>query len=345
MRPADLTSIEIADLLSRMYAVDHSNPDATSQQQRIELADHLGTPAGAGALAVLLHELGRIALAARLYLYDKDGNPPRQVVMHLCAELLAKSLGICDNTLREWTAQLTAVGFVSARQHFTSMTGKDGQRMTAVDGTLYAVRLAPGHTARLKYRDYKRQYRDLDADKAAGRTAFNAIANADKRFEEAKNLECVVDDQNFIEGSPDPVNQRQAELLEQLKRWAVIPGNIDLQNPLKHDPAINDAAEAERLLNGVQDVVFLLPTLLEAHKSKRAALVGMMGAALARDLKDSHSRLYYCKVIWQAWQAEIEGRDGLQALAVELQRLEVDRREWKGLRRPAALLAARLRAA
>lgn len=301
--------------------------------------------AGAGALAVRLYELARLFLAARLYLYDKNGKPPKQVVMHLCAELLAKSLGVCDNTMREWTAQLTAQGFVFARHHYTSMTGKDGQRMTAVDGTLYAVSLAPGHTARLRYRDYKRQYRDLDADKAAGRTAYNAITNAEKRFKEAQILECVQDDQNFIDGSPDPVGQMQAELLEQLRRWAVIPGNIDTQNPLKHDPAINDATQAERLLNGLQDVVFLLPTLLEAHKSKRAALVGMMGAALARDLKDAHSRLYYCKVIWQAWQAEIEGRDGLQALAAELQRLEVDRREWKGLRRPAALLAARLRAA
>ncbi len=301
--------------------------------------------AGAGALAVRLYELARVFLAARLYLYDKDGNPPKQVVMHLCAELLAESLGICDNTMREWTTQLTAKGFVYARHHYTSMTGKDGQRMTAVDGTLYAVSLAPGHTARLRYRDYKRQYRDLDADKAAGRTAHNAILNAERRFKEAQILECVQDDQFFIEGSSNPTGQMQAELLEQLRRWAVIPGNIDTQDPLKHDPAINDAAQAERLLNGVQDVVFLLPTLLEAHKSKRAALVGMMGAALARDLKDAHSRLYYCKVIWQAWQAEIEGRDGLQALAAELQRLEVDRREWKGLRRPAALLAARLRAA
>ncbi|CAM3556601.1 hypothetical protein DESA109040_16220 [Deinococcus saxicola] len=131
--------------------------------------------------------------------------------------MLAESLGICDNTLREWTAQLQAAGYLYACQHFTSMTGKDGQRMTAVDGMLYAVRLAPGHTACLRYRDYKRQYRDRDADKAAGRTAFNAIANADRRFEEAKNLECVVDDQNFTAGSPDPMNQRRAELLEQLR--------------------------------------------------------------------------------------------------------------------------------
>lgn len=289
-------------------------------------------PAGAGALAV------------RLYLYGKDGQPPRQVVMHLCAELLARSLGICDHTLREWTAQLQAAGYLYARAHYTTAT-LDGQQVTAIDGMLYAVRLAPDHTARLRYRDYKRQYRDLDADRAAGRTAHNAIQNAAKRFEEARIAECVVDDENFIEGSPDPTGQMQAELLEQLRRWAVIPGNVTTQNPLKPDPALIGADETERLLNGVQDVVFLLPTLLEAHKSKRAALVGMMGAALARDLEDTHSRLYDCKVIWQAWQAEIEGRDGLQALTAELQRLQVDRREWKGLKRPAALLASRLRAA
>ncbi|GGO36805.1 hypothetical protein HNQ08_004742 [Deinococcus humi] len=300
-------------------------------------------PAGAGALAVRLDELSRIFLAARLYLYGKDGQPPKQVVMHLCAELLARSLGICDNTLREWTAQLQAAGYLFARAHYTTAT-LDGQRVTAIDGMLYAVRLVPSHEARLRYRDYKRQYRDLDADRAAGRTAHNAIRNAERRFEEARITECVVDDENFIEGSPDPTGQMQAEMFEQLRRWAVIPGNVTTQNPLKADPALIGADEAERLLQSVQDVVYALPLLLEAHKSRRTALVGMMGAALARDLKDHHSRLYYCKVIWQAWQAEIEGRDGLQALAAELQRLEVDRREWKSLRRPAALLATRLQA-
>jgi hypothetical protein len=300
--------------------------------------------AGAGALAVLLHDMARVALAARLYLYDKDGHPPKQMLVHQSAEMIAKALGICANTLREWTAQLTAVGFLYARAHYTTTT-LEGERVTAIDGMLYAVRLAPGHTARLRYRDYKRQYRDLDADRAAGRTAHNAIANAERRIEEAQNLECVQDGENFIEGSRDSMNQMQAEMMEQLRRWAVIPGNVSTQNPLKADPAIIGPDEVERRLRGVQDVVFMLSTLLEAHKSKRAALVGMMGAALARDLNDAHSRLYYCKVIWQAWQAEIEGRDGLQALAAELQRLEVDRREWKGLRRPAALLAARLQAA
>lgn len=43
MRRADLTSIEIADLLSQMYTADHGGQDdAPSRQQRTELADYLG---------------------------------------------------------------------------------------------------------------------------------------------------------------------------------------------------------------------------------------------------------------------------------------------------------------
>lgn len=43
MRPAHLTSVEIADLLSQMYAADCGNADDTpSLEQRTELADDLG---------------------------------------------------------------------------------------------------------------------------------------------------------------------------------------------------------------------------------------------------------------------------------------------------------------
>ena len=300
--------------------------------------------AGAGALAAGLHELARIGLATRLYLYGKDGQPPKQIVLHLCAELLAEALGVSENTLRDWTTQLRKAGYLSACPHYTTTT-VDGKQVTVVDGMLYAIRLAPDHTARLRYQDYKRAYRNLDADRAAGRTAYNAIANAAKRAEEAQISEGVQDGEKNTEGSSTPSGQIQAELLEQLRRWAVIPGNITTQNPLKADPAVINPDEAAKRLGGVQDVVHALSTLLDVHASKRAALIGIMGAALARDLDDQHSRAYYCKIIWLAWQAELEGRDGLQALGAELQHLEVDRREWKGLRRPAALLAARLRAA
>lgn len=124
-----------------------------------------------------------------------------------------------------------------------------------------------------------------------------------------------------------------------------VPDYCTLENPLNADPEVIRPEEVAELLNGVQDVVYLLPTLAAAHASKRAALVGIMAATIARDLGDHKSRNYFCKIIWQAWQDELEGRSGLQHLAAQLQRLEVDRREWKELRNPAALLAARLRAA
>ena len=304
--------------------------------------------AGAGALAMLLDEYARTALAHRLYLYDQEsGQPPRQIVLHLCAELIAATLKISENTLRDWTAQLTEAGHLYARAHKTTAT-LEGEQKTVVDGMLYAVRLAPGHEARLRYEDYKRQYRDLDADRAAGRTAYNAIRNAQRRAEElaeAEKLNAVLDGEKNTEGSQDLTGRVQAELREQLRRWAVIPGNITLENPLNADPAVFSPEEVAARLNGVQDVVYLLPTLTEAHVSKRAALVGIMASAIAKDLGDEGSRRYFCKIIWQAWQDELEGRSGLQHLAAQLQRLEVDRREWKELRNPAALLAARLRAA
>ena len=43
MRPADLTPVEMAESLARMYEADHSGQDdAPSPQQRTELADYLG---------------------------------------------------------------------------------------------------------------------------------------------------------------------------------------------------------------------------------------------------------------------------------------------------------------
>ena len=98
--------------------------------------------AGAGALAVLLDEYARTALAHRLYLYDEEGRPPRQIVLHLCAELIAATLKVSENTVRDWTAQLTEAGYLYARAHHTTAT-LEGEQVTVVDGMLYAVRLAP----------------------------------------------------------------------------------------------------------------------------------------------------------------------------------------------------------
>ena len=141
-----------------------------------------------------------------------------------------------------------------------------------------------------------------------------------------------------------PEEEARQEVLRQLQRWAVIPGDIDI-NPVNTDSEVFQPEAAPEQLKTVLDVIHALPMLGLAHHSKRAALVGIMGATLARALDDQHSRNFYCRLIWDAWQEEVMGMGGLQALAAQITRLEVDRREWKELRRPAALLASRMRAA
>ena len=303
---------------------------------------------GAGALARVLDELARHVLSVRPYKHQ--GEAPRQVVVHLSAEVLAAALERNDATVWRWTQALEASGYLHARPHYTTSTNQAGERVTRVDGTLYAVRLQPGHRARLDYRDLTRQYRDLDADRAAGRTAHRAIATIERlNQEERHQLEVAELGQNLnhLDALPDGKNKMQgstntllttSRYIHALKQWAVTPGQIDI--PLKNDPCIIGAQG----LKGVQDVVYLLPTVLEAQPTKRGVLVDILSATLARSLDDEHSQAFYAKAIWQAYRASAEGRAGLQVLAAQFARLDVDRREWAKLRRPAALLASRLQA-
>lgn len=47
----------------------------------------------------------------------------------------------------------------------------------------------------------------------------------------------------------------------------------------------------------VQDVVYALPLVLDAHFIERAALVVKLGSAPARQLHDQHSQRWYCCLI------------------------------------------------
>jgi hypothetical protein len=308
---------------------------------------------GPGELARLLDHLARHALSVRPGKYRKGGGGwPRQIVLHLSAEMLAAKLGRNVDTVRVWTKVLIALGYLDARPHHSRAT-RNGQQGTVVDGTLYAIRLQPGHKAKLSFKDLSKSYRDLDADRHAGRTAFRVIERAEwleqvalehqaEQSLNAKITNTVPDGESYIRGST-PTLVRAQYLLDQLKTWAVTPGQV--QDPLFSDPRIYTPDELAGAVQTVQDVIYLLPTVAETHADKRAALVGILGAALARALNDQHSRRWYCKTIWAAWTTELEGRGGLQVLAAQLARLDVERQEWGTLKRPAALLNARLRAA
>ena len=263
-------------------------------------------PSGPRRLLELMHDLAATVCQARAY-----RMAPSQATVHAAQELLARALGCGLTSIWRWTAVLKALGLLDARAHFTNSKG-----VTRADGTLYAVSLQRGHRAHLTHDDLAHQYRDLDADRAAGRTAWAALrAEAE------------------VKGSD---TDRETDWRSTLRAWVVTPGSLS-SPPLVPDPFTGPRT--------VLEVAETLPLVMDAHPTKRAALIGTLGATLARAMGDQHSRAWYCGLIWKAWREECEGRAALQPLAAALSRLDADLREWGELKRPGALLATRLRSA
>ena len=127
--------------------------------------------AGPRRLLELLHSVAVATVAARAY-----PVVPSQVTFHQPQELLARALGCHLVTVWRWTAALEAVGLLDARAHFTTSNGT-----TRTDGTLYAVSLKAGHRAHLPHDDLKHEWRDLDGDRAAGRTAWKVLQGSDTK--------------------------------------------------------------------------------------------------------------------------------------------------------------------
>jgi hypothetical protein len=208
-------------------------------------------------------------------------------------------------TVWRWSQDLLTAGLIAVRAHYSTL-----RRVTRIDGTLYAVSLKAGHVAHLAHDDLSYPWRDLEADVKHGRTAWKAL-------------------QWSTQGE-------KTDWYKILSIWAVKPGEIN--SPL---PSLDYC----NLPGTLQDASNALSLVATAHPTKRAAVVGLLASSIAATLNDHHSRRYWCLVIWNAWRDGLEGSGGLQVLGTQLARLEADRREWPGLRNPAALLTSRLRPA
>lgn len=317
----------------------------------------------------LLYRLTEQALKAKGY-----RCLPSQLGLHLSNELMAAQLGVAVSTIWKWNKRLRDLGFLDFDRHYTgsldvrveserrrkvqALERQEGRRAPSkapkgvrprtsprkarrdavCDGTVYAIRLQPGHTARLTYAELSHEYRDLDADRKAGRTAHAILGQAYKIALEEAGREADQHGEKKWHGSY-PV-KAEMYILQALTSWAVNPKQI--QTPLS---ALDPCHFLEEGTETVQDVILTIELVETIHPSKRTALVGHLAATLATCLKDEHSHRHYCKLIWEAYKDTLEGRGGLRVLAAQLARLDTDRREWVELRKPAALLAARLRSA
>lgn len=258
-----------------------------------------------------------------------------QEVVHSAAELLAAKLRVCPRTVSRWTDTLEAAGLIEARPHYTEdLDISTGEVVTRVDGTVYAVALQPGHTPRLTYGDLRHRYRDLTADRAVGRTAYRYAKRIDALRDDEKNMSGSNTLQQGAAGDPEQI------ALQVLQQWAVTPGGgEDFLDPrYSLDPDI--FREDEKI--SMQTVIYDLPLIAdEQDPDRRRVLVHHAAGSIAAALGDEHSRAYYAGLIWAALA---QGWRGLQALAAQLARFEVDRREWDGhMRHAPALLTSRTR--
>jgi hypothetical protein len=267
----------------------------------VNLADELR--AGPRRLLESLHRLAVHVVSVRGY-----ACVPNQVAYHLSQELLALSLGCTTRSVQKWQAELERLGLIDTRAHY------GGRKTDArVDGLVLAVSLKPNHRARLHHDELSHKWRDLDADRQAGKTAWAALKYL--RSQSSTALETKTN--------------------QVLQSWAV---TSSFSKPRYF-------SDYERAETTVLDVVYTLPLLADSPPRERPALVGRLAAALAHGLNDHHSAAWYASLIWQALEAEQNGLAALQPLASLLARLWADCQEWPELRRPGALLAARMRPA
>lgn len=230
-----------------------------------------------------------------------------QVVLHQSVELLAAHLGVSRVTFYKHLATLHSLGLVASRGHTSAYGG-----LARKDGTLFAVSLKPGHRARLRYDDLRHQWRNLGDDIASGtRTAWAFL----------QKLRGVNSHSN---------KEKQRVELQNLKSWAVRPGITE--SPVKDD-----------CKGQTQDYVYSLEILSETHPRRRAEAVDRYAQALAAGYGD-HSNLNFWRwVLWRAIDSDHRGEGGLYRLQNALTRLAVDIQEWKGLKKPGALLVHRLK--
>jgi DNA-binding transcriptional ArsR family regulator len=257
--------------------------------------------------AKLIHDV-LIRLATDLIETRGQSIHASQVVFHLSGELLALHLGIGRATLYRHLPALREAGLVAYKGHTSTHKG-----LGRKDGTLFAVSLREGYMALLRREDYKHSWRDLTADIASGvRTAWH-----------------------LVKGVRQSKNPRGSDVeYSQLLQWAVKPGTTD-------KPVIHDCLKA----NGdtLEEYVYTLDLLSEAHPAKRGEIVDRYARVLSRAYRDSDNLNFWRWLIWRVLEADSQGLGSLYQLQNALTRLKTDLDEWQGLKRPGALLVARLR--
>ncbi len=268
-------------------------------------ADQLLTALGASIPSTAV-KLYRLLHETTMHALGSLGHTllPNQFIIHQPVEVMARAVGVSRVTLYKHLKTLRRLGLIDTRAHKGNWYG-----LTRSTGTLFAVSLKPGHSARLRWFDLKHKYRDLQADTESGtRTAWK-----------------------FLQGLQSLPSAKEA-CGTALKAWAVKPGTTS-------KPVNNDCKPT------AADYVYALDLLPDTHPRRRAESVDRYAKALAAGYGDQTNLNFWRWLLWRSIEADQMGQNTLYQLQNALTRLRADIDEWKGLKSPGALLVHRLKEA
>ena len=256
------------------------------------------------AVEKLHTELVTLALAVK---QARGYAAAAQITVHQSAELLARVLGIGDASLYRYLPLLREVGLIDYRGNKSSAT-VEGETCTRADGTLIAICLQAGSQAKLCIHDFG-TYRDLDADRQAGRTAY--------RYKRQLRESQTTLDVQWV--------------LKPLLVWALAPGHF---HSLPLEVTLSLPSSALETLLDVPCVAF----------ADRCKAVEMAAGAVAANLADGQSHRFWCDVLWRLLRLHDQGRaEGSFGVVYNVvMRCVVDAREGFA-RKPGALAQSRLK--
>jgi hypothetical protein len=256
---------------------------------------------GARKVFLVLHMLAVATAQGRRYRVI-----PSSSAFHLPQLLLAAVLKYTPRHLRRLTQELESAGLIDSGAHASKIRTKLGTHRHMWDGSIWAVKLRPSTCdAYLSPEDWRHEWRDFQADLMSGRTA-----------------EKIMSYLNTCEGL--------ARKEHVLKQWAVNPNSKFTSLSLER------TFQAEQKMS-LQDTVYSLPLIGDLTELQQAGAIGNAASVISHALGDSHSRRFWCGLLWAATR-----NHSLEAFSAQLLRLLADVSESSELRNPGALFAARL---
>jgi hypothetical protein len=241
---------------------------AAALEELLALLEGKGLEAGPVKLLLLLAYLGRRYLRERFG--PQASRKASQVAFHLPNDLLAAYIGVDRVTVWRWMEVLKAAGLADSREHRAWAVIK-GQPHFYTTGNVWLVRLKPGKV-RWTYEDLAHPWRDLEEDRASGRTAYRVL---------------------WPQGKGKGKNRKKPirPSLELLVRWTL---------------GIREAPPPEVLLTrrDPTDIAEIF-ALTDLDPQERPDAIRELAERMAANLADPHSVRLYMRVLWRVVEGKV----------------------------------------